>query len=59
LEQVSKPGENLSVAPPKEDSSKSDPGLELSPSIQTYNFVGKLTSEASLASTGSILNAVA
>lgn len=59
LEQVSKPGENLSVAPPKQESNSTDRSLELTPSVQTYNFVGKLTSEASLASTGSILNAVA
>ncbi len=58
LEKVSKPGENLTVAPPKENFPSDKGSLELAPSTQSYNFIGKLTSESS-AATGSIFSAVA
>jgi hypothetical protein len=39
-------------------SSNGEKSISLAPSIQTYNFIGKLTSQQSAAS-GGILNAVA
>ncbi len=46
-----------SFAPPP--AAASSTGLELSPSVQSYNFVGKLTSSASAPAAGSILSVVA
>ena len=58
LEQITKPGQNLTLAPAKESFPSDKSSLDLAPSSQAYNFVGKLTSESS-AATGSIFSAVA